>query len=252
VTLEDNDAVMKLDTRELTIRILNERGESAWLHQIGSGANHLGYHVAMMLALHEFFVAKPIPFVPSLLIFDQPSQTQFPDDLDEEVEREELRAVHQAFEACENAIARTHNVLQILVSEHAGRSVYEGIGGLKVIERWRRGRKLIPWHWDAESLVAQNGQLADCALEDLRTEALIPALEKALEIAGSSEKLEILVESAVFSLEGIEFQIRALVPSPVEKLGDLVDQAPADSRRRYSIRGLVRPDLSVSFSEISA
>src|SRR6185437_1448956 len=79
VELENNDALIKLDTRELTIRVINERGESAWLYQIGSGANHLGYHVATLLALHEFFVTKPIPYVPSLLILDQPSQTQFPD-----------------------------------------------------------------------------------------------------------------------------------------------------------------------------
>ena len=95
VELEDNDALIKLSTRELSIRVINDRGESAWLHQIGSGANHLGYHVATMLALHEFFVTKPIPYVPSLLILDQPSQTQFPDDVDEEAEQEELLAVHR-------------------------------------------------------------------------------------------------------------------------------------------------------------
>ncbi len=64
VELENNESIIKLDTRELTIRVLNDKGESAWLSQIGSGANHLGYHVATLLALHEFFISKPIPYVP--------------------------------------------------------------------------------------------------------------------------------------------------------------------------------------------
>jgi hypothetical protein len=205
----------------------------------------------MMLAMHEFFIAKPIPYVPSMLIFDQPSQTQFPDDLDEEAEREELLAVHQAFEACDSAIARTHNILQIVVSEHAGKSAYDGIERLKVIERWRRGRKLIPWHWDAESLAMQNGQLADCAIEDIREEILIPALAQALEIADPTEILEVLIDTAVFSQVGIEFRLRVLVSRPVEG-PHVVDPAVPDQRPPYSIRGSVGQDLSVSFVEISA
>ena len=67
VELENNNSLIKLDTKALTVRVINDRGESAWLYQIGSGANHLGYHVATMLALHEFFVAKPIPYAPSPL-----------------------------------------------------------------------------------------------------------------------------------------------------------------------------------------
>ncbi len=72
-----------------------------------------------MLDVHEFFVTKPIPHVPSLLILDQPSQTQFPDDADEDSEQEELLAVHKAFEAFDSAIDRTHEMLQVIVSEHA-------------------------------------------------------------------------------------------------------------------------------------
>ncbi|HKG96771.1 MAG TPA: hypothetical protein VKA97_03115, partial [Pyrinomonadaceae bacterium] len=35
VELENNESIIKLDTRELTIRVLNDKGESAWLSSQG-------------------------------------------------------------------------------------------------------------------------------------------------------------------------------------------------------------------------
>lgn len=245
VELENNDAIIKLDTRELSIRVLSERGESAWLHQIGSGANHLGYHVATMLALHEFFISKPIPYVPSLLILDQPSQTQFPDDLDEEAEQEELRAVHKAFEAFDEAVDRTGGLLQVIVSDHAGNSVYAGIRGLTVVERWRRGRKLIPWHWDAEALEGLKGQRAEWAVEDLLDATLRPALTTALGISPPSLISNIQVERATFADASIDFQLQVSTTKPP------ASAAPRDAPRSpavtaQTVRGSIRRDLSVS------
>jgi hypothetical protein len=245
VELENNDAIIKLDTRELSIRVLSERGESAWLHQTGSGANHLGYHVATMLALHEFFISKPIPYVPSLLILDQPSQTQFPDDLDEDAEQEELRAVHKAFEAFDEAVDRTGGMLQIIVSEHAGKTVYAGIRRLTVVERWRRGRKLIPWHWDAEALEGLKGQRAEWAVEDLLDATLRPALATALSISSPTLISDIQIERATFADLGIDFQLRIATTRP------LAPEAPGDAPRSseviaQTVRGSIRKDLSVS------
>jgi hypothetical protein len=236
VQLEDNDALIKLDTRELSVRVLNERGESAWLNQIGSGANHLGYHVAMLLALHEFFVTKPIPFVPSLLILDQPSQTQFPDDLDEEAEREELIAVHKAFEACDSAIGRTNGMLQIIVSEHAGKAAYSGIESLTVVERWRRGRKLIPWHWDTEALDELSGLSAEWALEDLKSSTLIPAIVLALGSSHLPDVSDIQTDRAVFANRSIEFNIQ-------------VPERYAEKTKVHIMHGYILQDLTVSISE---
>ena len=252
VDLEDNDAIIKLDTRELTIRVISEHGESAWLRQLGSGANYLGYHVATLLALHEFFINKPIPYVPSLLIFDQPSQTQFADDSDEEDEQEELIAVRKAFEAFDSAIDRAQG-LQIIVSEHAGGLVYEGIKRLTVVERWRRGRKLIPWHWDTQALIALEGRRADAALEDLWDSVLVPAL--ALHV-GVTAPSEISVKSsapAVFARRGIEFKVVVSIHH-----GGKPEEAPVDSKQQLlrilgtelrTLGGLVRQDLSVMINE---
>jgi hypothetical protein len=248
VELEDNDALIKLDTRELSIRVINDRGESAWLHQIGSGANHLGYHVAIMLALHEFFVTKPIPYVPSLLILDQPSQTQFPDDVDEEAEQEELLAVHKAFEAFDSSIDRTHGILQVIVSEHAGMKVYEGIRRLTVVERWRRGRKLIPWHWDSEALEDLNGTRADWALEDLLDTVLKPTLVTALGLAGPSDIASVHVDRATFAHLSIDFEVSVVVP-PIPAVATR-KEAPSSSPEAtvQRVRGIVRSDLSVSIA----
>lgn len=243
VELENNDAIIKLDTRELSIRVINERGESAWLYQIGSGANYLGYHVATMLALHEFFIFKPIPYVPSVLIFDQPSQTQFPDDMDEDAEQEEMRAVHKAFEAFQSAVARTNGQLQIIVSDHAGATVYSGIREVTVVERWRRGRKLIPWHWDAEAFQGLIGQRADGAVEDLMDTVVRPAIVLALGLGGVAEIIDFQIDSATFTNQGIEFQVT------ISKVPPREDPRVASSAPTPQIvSGAIRQDLSVSIA----
>jgi hypothetical protein len=241
VELENNEALIRLDTRELSIRVVSENGESAWLSQIGSGANYLGYHVATMLALHEFFCNKPIPYVPSLLLLDQPSQTQFPDDVDEEAEQEEVLAVHKAFEACDSAIDRTHKVLQIIVTEHAGKDVYAGIKNLTVVERWRRGRKLIPWHWDLQELEKLNGKQADGALVDLLETTLKPALARALRLSDRSAIAEVQIDRATFTGLGISFKVKVSVVRPSAREG-----APSSEATTVPVvDGFIRPDLTV-------
>nr|WP_254450329.1 DUF3732 domain-containing protein [Cohnella herbarum] len=56
--LETGDDLIQLDTNKLTIRVIDEKGGTAWLREIGSGANWLGYHVTTLLALHELFFSK--------------------------------------------------------------------------------------------------------------------------------------------------------------------------------------------------
>jgi hypothetical protein len=241
VELEDNDAVIKLDTKALTIRVLNERGESAWLHQVGSGANHLGYHVATLLALHEFFIQRGIPYVPKLLVLDQPSQTQFPDDMDEEAEQEELLAVHKAFEAFDSAIDRTDRRLQVIVSEHASKSISTGIRHLTVVERWRWGRKLIPWHWDAEALANLHGTRADFALEDLKDSVLVPALAEALELEDSSLIEDVKIRRAVFEELRIVFEVEVTVDTT-----QLAGPARSEYPRKQVLHGFVTQDLTAS------
>jgi len=238
VELEDNDAVIKLDTKALTIRVLNQRGESAWLHQLGSGANYLGYHVAMLLALHEFFVQRGIPYIPTLLALDQPSQTQFPDDMDEEAEQEEKLAVHKAFEAFDAAIERTGGRLQVIVSDHASNTVSVGIRHLTVVERWRWGRKLIPWHWDMAALADMQGKRADFALEDIQESVLVPALADMFSVEPATIGA-VKIRRAVFEEQRIAFDVDVTINS-----GTQGPTMPRHAPRHERVEGIVRADLT--------
>jgi hypothetical protein len=234
VELENQDALLQLDISKLTVRVVTESG-SAWLREIGSGANHLGYHVATLLALHEFFVQRALPYVPSLLVIDQPSQTQFADDEDEDAEEEELHAVRKAFEALSTGVERTSGQLQVIVSDHAGSSVLAGNEHVRVVERWRRGRKLIPWHWGPEALTPMVGKQAGGALED------ILEMFDSWRLPGDElQDAELSVQSAVFTEEGIQFEIKATT-----RPHDSDDGSEVAVR---TMRGTVRSDLSATWT----
>lgn len=58
-------------------------GHPTFLSKLGSGANHMGFHLATLLGLHEYFLKLPetgkINYIPSFLVLDQPSQVYFPE-----------------------------------------------------------------------------------------------------------------------------------------------------------------------------
>lgn len=232
--LETKNDLIQLDTARLTIRLVNDGGQAAWMDEIGSGANWLGYHVATLLALHELFVKQELPYVPSVLVLDQPSQTQFSDD--EDAEGEEIGAVRKAYEALREGVLRTEGALQIIVSDHAGAKAIEGFADIHVVERWRRGRKLIPWHWDESLLGDLVGKTADGALADIMASVVTPAVEAwaSTEEIGSVESVSIA--TAVFVGDGISFE------------GTLTVSKPSGKHR---IAGLVGVDLVVTLVSLS-
>ena len=71
-----NDPV-SISLTELSVRV-GGRDREDFLWEIGSGSNWLAYHVAMSLALQQFFLSLSNSPVPSLLVYDQPSQVYFP------------------------------------------------------------------------------------------------------------------------------------------------------------------------------
>ena len=71
-----NDPI-HLSIVDLTLRIQGEdRHDYLW--EIGSGANWVAYHLATIVALHQLFRGLSHSPVPSLSVFDQPSQVYFP------------------------------------------------------------------------------------------------------------------------------------------------------------------------------
>lgn len=129
-----------------------------YLWEIGSGSNWLSYHLAMCLALQQFFLSLPASPIPSFLIFDQPSQVYFPKRLAErpgedqknaepKYRDQDVEAVRKAFQTLADVVAEAKGNLQIIVLDHATDTVWGGIEPLNLVADWRGGEKLVPDEW---------------------------------------------------------------------------------------------------------
>lgn len=150
-----NDPVSLSDT-ELTLKI-QRPGREDFLWEIGSGSNWLSYHIAITLALHQFFLSLPACPVPNFIVYDQPSQVYFPQRLVErknvdpaeepEWSDQDVEAVRKVFVAMSQAVATTPAGFQIIVLDHAGKSVWGRIPLVHEVDDWRNGSALIPSEW---------------------------------------------------------------------------------------------------------
>lgn len=157
---ERPDDLVSLSIDDLTIRVAGKDREDL-LSEIGSGSNWLSYHLAICVALQEFFLSMPTSPVPSLLVFDQPSQVYFPRRLadkpdsaptfEPKLEDEDVVAVRKAFEVLAGAVRTAKQKLQIVVLDHATDTVWHDIQPIHVVADWRDGRKLVPEDWPSVS-----------------------------------------------------------------------------------------------------
>jgi hypothetical protein len=146
--LEHRGSQLRLDIRNLTV-VADTLNGPVPLFRMGSGENWVGYHVLAHLALHKWFLQKDRP-VPGFIIFDQPSQAHYPPEQDADgsidaLADEDRTAVLQLFKLISDAAADLAPNLQIIVLDHADLKP-EWFGGA-VVERWRRGEKLVPPNW---------------------------------------------------------------------------------------------------------
>ncbi|WP_409186013.1 DUF3732 domain-containing protein [Amycolatopsis sp. VS8301801F10] len=147
LALEHSDAPVRLDLRRLTVVADTSVGPVP-LKEMGGGQNWLGYHLATLLSLHEWFAEHARP-VPQLLILDQPSQVYFPADYKgtalqpfQESDRTALLRVYPIAEA----ISESNGSLQVIAMEHA--DLEQPIFSSAVIQRWRdRQGALVPFEW---------------------------------------------------------------------------------------------------------
>ncbi|UXL40087.1 DUF3732 domain-containing protein [Pseudomonas fragi] len=156
------DARITLSIPDLAIKVKHD-GRDDFLWEVGSGANWLAYHIAMLLALQLYFLKRADHAVPHLLIFDQPSQVYFPvkgatkkaygedDGLESEavLDDEDRGAVRKVFSVLARGVNRAKGRLQIIVLDHAGSEVWGGIEGVNLAEEWREGDKLVPPRFEA-------------------------------------------------------------------------------------------------------
>ncbi len=145
--LEHSKYPLRFDLRKLTV-VADTPDGPVPMERMGSGENWVGYHVAVHLAMHRFFVERGRP-LPRFLVVDQPSQTQFPAERDLEGKlagRDEDRAaVVRLFKSLLETVKNLHPKFQIILTEHADpdESWYQEA----VVERWRGGQALIPSEW---------------------------------------------------------------------------------------------------------
>lgn len=148
--LEHGDRLVRLNLKKLTVVADTHKGVTE-LFRIGSGKNHVGYHVATHLALHQYFVANRRP-VPRFLMLDQPTQPYYPSDMAkargrlEDITIDEDRVtVTRLFQLMHQVVAELAPNFQVIVSDHADlpHNWYQA----SVRYNWRGGEKLIPPTW---------------------------------------------------------------------------------------------------------
>jgi len=149
-----NDPV-SLQINDLTIKVSSSNRED-YLWEIGSGSNHLSYHIAVTLALHQYFLELEHSPVPSFIIYDQPSQAYFPQRLKEreneedyDLKDEDLQAVRKIFSTIASAVRTAEGKLQVIVFEHAGKEAWGDMPEVALIADWHNGKKLIPAEWQS-------------------------------------------------------------------------------------------------------
>ena len=152
-----NDPV-SLEIKDLTLRIQSVN-RSDYLWEVGSGSNWLAYHVAVMLALHQFFIESKGCPVPGFLMIDQPSQVYFPKklagrnqtdgvDFSKQIDDEDVEAVRKVYTLIAQVVKSSNGNFQTIILDHAAENVWGNIEGIFLVEEWREGKKLVPDSWN--------------------------------------------------------------------------------------------------------
>jgi Protein of unknown function (DUF3732) len=118
------------------------------LAQMGSGANHVGYHLVAHLALHQHFARENRP-VPRFVFFDQPSLPFFPKnagDRDAAMADVDWEAVRAMMLLADHVVRAQNGALQVMITDHASFAGEDWFDDA-LVEDWHTGTKLVPDDW---------------------------------------------------------------------------------------------------------
>ena len=145
----------RLDLSNLTV-VADRPERPVPMIKTGGGANHLAYHLGVMLALHHFTSNNKKP-IPSFLFLDQPTQVYFPSEqiyktasgTVEETERDsDLEKVRNLFAMLHRFATQEAPRFQIIVSEHA--NLRDDWFQDSIVEvPWSKPPALVPEEWEA-------------------------------------------------------------------------------------------------------
>lgn len=150
IDLEYSDSPLRLDPRNLTV-VADTPERPVPMREIGSGENHVGYHIVAHLALHTWFASRGRP-VPSFLLLDQLSQAHFSPDtapgngVTQEKIDADRRAVKRLFGLIFDVVESLEGKFQVLITDHPDFSD-DARFQAALQERWRDGLKLVPEDW---------------------------------------------------------------------------------------------------------
>lgn len=153
IDLEYSNFPLRLDPRALSI-VADTPDRPVPMREIGSGENHVGYHIVAHLALHTWFANRDRP-VPAFLLLDQLSQAHFsPDSAPSEgVTQEKIdadrKAVKRLFGLIFDVVESLNGKFQVIITDHPDFSDDARFQNA-VRERWRNGLKLVPEDWPSE------------------------------------------------------------------------------------------------------
>ena len=142
--LEHSAGRTRLDIQNLTV-VSETKSRSIRLAEMGSGDNWVGCHVAVHMALHQWFRSKSRP-VPSLLVLDQPSKAHYPPEIKQQsdITDDDRKAVSRLFRFLYDE-TEMDEPFQTIVLDHVDEK--DDWFQSCVVERWRGGEKLVPETW---------------------------------------------------------------------------------------------------------
>jgi len=144
----------RFDLQRLTV-VFDRLDRPVPMNRTGGGENHLAYHLAAILALHQFAALRNRP-IPRFLLIDQPTQVYFPSDkvykeADGSIEKTEtadadLVAVRRLFELLLKFTQDEVPGFQIIVTEHANLRE-KWFQDALVEQPWTKPPALVPENW---------------------------------------------------------------------------------------------------------
>ncbi len=143
----------RFDLTNLTV-IFDRPDRPILMSRTGGGENHLAYHLAALLALHQFAAQNNRP-IPRFLFIDQPTQVYFPSDkvyqeADGSIQKTEadadLVAVRRLFELLLKFTRDETPGFQIIVTEHANLRE-QWFQDALVEQPWAKPPALVPESW---------------------------------------------------------------------------------------------------------
>ena len=146
--VEFSNHAVAFSLKAMTV-LVDRFGDVTYLHEMGSGANWVAYHLIVHFGFHVHFAKENSP-VPSFLFIDQPSQVYFPRETAEGVyelpeNSSDASAVRSMYAMMFDITQNEAKNLQVIVTDHV--MINSDRFKAAIVESWVNGVALVPADW---------------------------------------------------------------------------------------------------------